>query len=200
MPADTASGHMRFERQVSRICSARWTGRASPLISPPAVTPLRSACSPSSSAVRSRRCIQKTAPFRSRVIMSRHGFGRGEYKYFTYPLPARRRGAAHGAVPASRADRESTGTGSWASTSSIPRTHAAFLKRCHRAGQTLPTPLLLQYQQDDYNCLHQDIYGEHVFPLQIAVLLSTPDEDFTGGEFVMTEQRPRMQTRPKSCR
>jgi hypothetical protein len=133
-------------------------------------------------------------PFRSRVIMSRHGFGRGEYEYFTYPLPdvvAELRTALypHLAPIANewnqklRIDVE------------YPRTHAAFLKRCHDAGQTRPTPLLLQYEPDDYNCLHQDVYGELVFPLQVAFLLSRPGEDFSGGEFVLTEQRPRMQSR-----
>jgi hypothetical protein len=132
--------------------------------------------------------------FRSLVIMSRHGFGRGQYKYFSYPLPPLVEDLRAAVYPrlAPIANRWYERMGK---DVRFPDDHAAFLERCRRAGQVRPTPLLLEYGPDDYNCLHRDLYGEHVFPVQIAVLLNQPGEDFTGGEFVMTEQRPRMQTR-----
>lgn len=132
--------------------------------------------------------------FRSKVVMARHGFGRGEYKYFAYPLPevvSTLRAALypHLAVIANRWEER------LARLTRFPAKHADFLKECHTAGQARPTPLLLKYEAGDYNCLHQDLYGEQVFPLQAAFLLSRPGEDFAGGEFVLTEQRPRMQSR-----
>ena len=133
--------------------------------------------------------------FRSHVVMERHGFGRGEYRYFRYPLPELignlRTSIYPHLVPIANQWNEAMGI-----DARFPATHAEYIRRCHEAGQDKPTPLILKYGTDDYNCLHQDLYGEHVFPLQIAVLLSEPEKDFTGGEFVMTEQRPRMQSRP----
>jgi uncharacterized protein len=132
--------------------------------------------------------------FRTRVVMSRHGFGRGEYRYFAYPLPQ--------SVAALRAEFYpplAVLANRWNAqlrvSARYPMAHEEFLARCGAAGQTRPTPLLLQYGAGDYNCLHQDLYGECVFPLQVAILLSQPGADFTGGEFIITEQRPRLQSR-----
>lgn len=134
--------------------------------------------------------------FRSRIVMGRHGFGQGEYKYFAYPLPDLIQGFRTALYP-----RLAPIANHWNELMRIdvryPAGHAEFLDRCHKAGQTRPTPLLLQYDAGDYNCLHQDLYGDLAFPLQVAILLSEPGRDHTGGEFVLTEQRPRIQSRPE---
>ena len=132
--------------------------------------------------------------FRSRVVMQRHGFGRGEYKYLRYPLPAivealRQAIYPHLAPIANRWRERLREEGQF------PATLGAYLKECHNAGQQRPTPLILKYEAGDYNCLHQDLYGELIFPLQLTVLLSAPGKDFTGGEFLLVEQRPRAQSK-----
>ncbi|MDX8454563.1 2OG-Fe(II) oxygenase [Mesorhizobium sp. VK9D] len=132
--------------------------------------------------------------FRSHVVMARHGFGKGEYRYFKYPLPDLIEGLRSALYP-----RLATVANDWNEKMDVaqryPAEHATFLKRCHDEGQVRPTPLLLQYGPGDFNCLHQDLYGALAFPLQVAILLSEPGENFEGGEFVLTEQRPRMQSR-----
>lgn len=132
--------------------------------------------------------------FRSHIHMARHGFGKGEYKYFKYPLPDivkdLREGLYPLLVPIANEWHERMGM-----KTKFPTTHKDYIGECHKAGQLRPTPLLLKYKEDGYNCLHQDVYGDLLFPLQAAVLLSKPNEDFNGGQFVLTEQRPRMQSR-----
>ncbi|MGC4008127.1 MAG: 2OG-Fe(II) oxygenase [Pseudomonas sp.] len=141
-----------------------------------------------------RALYERDDPFRSRVIMARHNFGLGEYRYFAYPLPALLQTLREAFYPPlcaiANTWQERMGTGI-----QYPPEHATFLAQCHAAGQRRPTPLLLRYRADDYNCLHQDIYGDLAFPLQVAILLSRPGEEFAGGEFVLTEQRPRLQSR-----
>jgi hypothetical protein len=129
------------------------------------------------------------ASFRSRVVMAKHGYGKGEYRYFAYPLPP-----LVAALRASLYEKLVPVASRW-SVAAYPPTHEEYLARCHAAGQTRPTPLVLRYGAGDYNRLHQDLYGEHVFPIQVAILLAEPGIDFQGGEFVLTEQRPRMQSR-----
>jgi hypothetical protein len=140
------------------------------------------------------RLYDRDSLFRSRVVMARHGFGRGEYRYFAYPLPdavQKLRSALYPPLAVlANGWQERLGK-----TERFPDTHADYIARCHAAGQARPTPLLLRYGPGDYNCLHQDLYGAEVFPLQVAVLLAQPGADFTGGEFVLTEQRPRQQSR-----
>jgi uncharacterized protein len=185
-PADSAEraaeriGALDWER-VARDLDARGSAVLDGLLSPDECRTLAA-------------LYPEEAVFRSRIVMARHGFGRGEYKYFAYPLPEIVSGLRTALYP-----RLAPIANRWNEAMRIdvhyPNRHAEFLERCHAAGQRKPTPLLLQYDADDYNCLHQDVYGEHVFPLQVAVLLSDPMLDFTGGELVMTEQRPRMQSR-----
>ena len=172
-----ALGWRRIERELDAYGSAV----APKLISPEACRELQALYS-------------DDARFRSRIVMASHGFGKGEYKYFAYPLPepivALRLGFYARLAPLADRWNEAMGI-----SVRYPAEHEAFLARCHEAGQTRPTPLLLRYGKGDYNCLHQDVYGEHLFPLQVAILLSEPGRDFAGGEFVLTEQRPRMQSR-----
>ena len=196
MPANAAAVRTREERAspttIARVAALDWPAMASSLDAQGcAVTgPLLTADECAALAAR----YPEDQPFRSRVIMARHGFGRGEYKYFAYPLPGLIHELRTALYPrlAEIANRWNEAMGV---AIRFPPAHEDFLKRCHEAGQPRPTPLLLQYGPGDYNCLHQDLYGEHVFPLQATVLLSQPGTDFFGGEFVLTEQRPRMQSR-----
>jgi hypothetical protein len=189
-PCDVPGGHLLSI--ADRVAAYNWSCIAQDLI--------RFGCATVRALLTSEECkllaamYTEDARFRSKIVMERHGFGRGEYKYFAYPLPevvANLRAALYPRLAGIAND--------WNQQMALdiryPDEHAAFLERCHNAGQTKPTPLLLRYEEGDYNCLHKDLYGEHVFPLQAAFLLSVPDLDFTGGEFVLTEQRPRMQSR-----
>ena len=167
--------------QVTRNLDAFGAAHTAPLLSPEECHLIRS-------------WYEDDDRFRSHVTMARHGFGQGEYKYFAYPLPQDIAALREGLYPhlAPLANRWSEALDG---TQIFPPGHTDFLARCHAARQTRPTPLLLRYREGDYNCLHQDLYGEHVFPLQAAILLSAPHEEFEGGEFVVTEQRPRMRSR-----
>src|SRR5262245_7844813 len=188
----TVSRDLRASDIAARVCALDWSTLAGALDA--------KGCATTGALLTPAECVSlqdlylAEHAFRSRIVMARHGFGRGEYKYFSYPLPklvALLRAALYPPL-AQIANRWNDAMGI---NVRYPASHAGYLARCHAAGQTKPTPLLLQYGAGDYNCLHQDVYGEHIFPLQVAFLLSKPEGDFTGGEFVLTEQRPRMQSR-----
>ncbi|CAJ0795636.1 2OG-Fe(II) oxygenase [Ralstonia holmesii] len=194
MPPSSAAAHVSAEQHLPNLDGIDWHAAED------ALNEVGSAVLPSLLTHEACDDLAALYPqdrlYRSRVVMERHGFGRGEYQYFAYPLPdlvAQLRTSLYPPL-ATIANR-------WNQAMVIdvryPAQHADFLRRCHEAGQLRPTPLILRYGPGDYNCLHQDLYGEHVFPLQVAILLSEPGLDFTGGEFVMTEQRPRMQSRPE---
>jgi hypothetical protein len=176
---------------ADRIESLNWTGIAAALDARGSAT--------TGPILTAKECTElaalygEDAPFRSRVVMARHGFGSGEYKYFASPLPGTIATLREALYPrlAETANRWQAETGGKV----YPTRHADYLKLCHAAGQKKPTPLLLKYEAEDYNCLHQDLYGDLAFPLQATILLSDPARDFTGGEFLLTEQRPRMQSR-----
>jgi hypothetical protein len=190
----TSAGSIPFEGAVARVNELDWDQIRKDL------DEQGSALLPSVLSAEECMAVASLYPeesiFRSRVVMGRHGFGRGEYKYFNYPLLP----IVHG-LRTALYSQLATVANRWNQAMGIevryPASHADFIQRCHDAGQSRPTPLLLQYGPGDYNCLHQDLYGEHVFPIQVAILLSEPQRDFTGGEFVLTEQRPRMQSRPE---
>jgi hypothetical protein len=197
MPAKTAAARNREDRTLAatidaRVAALNWTMMASDLAAQGCVTTGSLLTADECAALAESYSQDKL--FRSRVIMARHGFGRGEYKYFAYPLPDLIQGL-RSALYAHLADVANRWNEAMGIAVRFPGEHQDFLKRCHDAGQPRPTPLLLQYGPGDYNCLHQDLYGERVFPLQATVLLSKPGTDFSGGEFVLTEQRPRMQSR-----
>lgn len=176
----------------ARISAQDWTAFQSELDAQGCAV-LPNLLSPEECAVMAALYREETI-FRSHIVMARHGFGKGEYRYFTYPLPPMVASLRARLYPplAGIANAWNTRMGV---DERYPDNHEAYLKRCHEAGQIRPTPLLLRYVAGDYNCLHQDLYGDLVFPIQVAVLLSDPGKDFTGGEFVLTEQRPRMQSR-----
>lgn len=190
MPKSSAVG--AESEVISRIALLNWNRIAEDLDA--------QGCAVLSGILKTEECLSTAAlysapeRFRSRVVMARHGFGRGEYQYFAYPLPelvAQLRAGLYSPL-AEIANRWNAAIGN---DVRYPEHLARYLQGCHKARQTKPTPLLLQYGEGDYNCLHQDLYGEHVFPMQATFLLSEPGRDFTGGEFVLTEQRPRMQSR-----
>lgn len=190
---DLAMQAQAAERCASRVAALDWDAAAQQLDAEGA-TVLPALLSPAECEA-AAALYDQPARFRSRVVMARHGFGRGEYQYFAYPLPP---GIA--ALRASFYPHLAPIANRWQAAMGLaprfPAQHEDFIARCHAAGQQRPTPLLLRYGEGDHNCLHQDLYGEHVFPLQVVVLLSEPGRDFEGGEFVLTEQRPRMQSRP----
>ena len=190
IPADTLPAQANELR--SRVAGIRWRDVAADLDAQGAAT-IEGLLTPAQCEALVSLYTRDEA-FRSRVVMSRHGFGQGEYRYLRYPLPpliaALRAAFYEQLAPIANRWHETMGH-----AVRFPGSHEAFIARCHAAGQTKPTPLLLHYEAGDYNCLHQDLYGEHVFPLQLVMLLSQPGRDFEGGEFVMTEQRPRMQSR-----